>query len=184
MRSLVAALVGLAASAGLAACAPPNTGVVELAWVFVDCNGDPIFPGGVFSLDVPRDSCDLPGRTPDGTVRYDLHVELEMCDATCEAGCQDPECLVMPATRFECDSSRGADREVPASEDPYQFTLRAVIEAPSGECTDPDPSCISVPGPRERLVTEGLVTDLQVYQIAVDVRSDSSPLDLEACGCA
>ncbi|MCH9688844.1 MAG: hypothetical protein K0V04_45850 [Deltaproteobacteria bacterium] len=32
------------------------TGSVELAWVFVDRDGDPIFPGGVFSLEDERDT--------------------------------------------------------------------------------------------------------------------------------
>ncbi len=169
---------------GVGGCVERDAGVVELAWVLVDRNGDPIYPGGVFSIDDQRDSCDLPGVTGDGAIRYDLHVQVEICDPACEAGCDDPTCLVMDPLVFPCDTSRGSEREVPASEDPYRFTVRAAVRSNiAPECVDPQPTCIAVPGPRERKVTAGLVTDLQVYQITVDVADDTSPLDLEECGC-
>lgn len=170
---------------GASACIERDAGVVELAWVFVDRNGDPIYPGGVFSVDDRRDSCDLPGVTPDGPLRYDLEVQVEICDLSCAAGCDDPECLVMDPLRFPCDTSRGSEREVPASEQPYRFTLRAALRSNvAPNCVGPEPTCVAVPGPRERKVTAGLVTDLQVYQISVDVTDDTAALDLEACGCA
>jgi len=177
---LALALLG---SVGAGGCVARDAGVVELAWVFVDRNGDPIYPGGVFSIDAERNSCDLPGSTADGSLRFDLQVQLEICDPDCAAGCDDPECLVMDPLRFPCNTSRGNEREVPASDQPYRFTVRPVLDSNVAECTDPEPTCIGVPGPRERKVTAGLVTDLQVYQIAVDIPSSGTALDLEACGC-
>lgn len=175
----------LCVAVGATACVERDAGVVELAWVFVDRNGDPIYPGGVLSLDDQRDSCDLPGVAGGDVVRYDLSLQVEICDPACAAGCDDPSCLVMDPLRFPCDTSRGSEREVPASEEPYRFTVKAAVESNiTPDCVDPLPTCIAVPGPRVRKVTAGLVTDLQVYQIAVDVTDDSAPLDLEECGCA
>ena len=165
-------------------CLERDAGVVELAWVFVDRNGDPIYPGGVFSFTDQRDSCDLPGVTSQGPIVYDLRVQLEICDLSCDAGCTDPACQVVEPIRFPCRAARGTDPEVPASDEPYRFTVRAAIESNlSPNCLDPAPTCVAVPGARDRKVTPGLVTDLQVYQISVDVPNDGSPLDLEACGC-
>jgi len=168
-----------------AACSA-NDGSVELAWVFVDRDGDPIFPGGVFSLDDERDSCDLLGVLGDRNIAYDLRVELEICDPDCAAGCDTEECMILPRRLFACNNARGNEPAVPASDRPYRFTVRAILSAPSVdiECRDAAPSCLAVPSPRERVVEAGLITDLQVYQIAVDVdRDGNEPLDLEACGC-
>ncbi|MCA9705762.1 MAG: hypothetical protein KDK70_07935 [Myxococcales bacterium] len=177
--SLLLVAVGLLVGCGDA------TGAVELAWVFVDRGGDPIFPGGVFSVDDEHDSCELPGVVADQGVPYDLRVELEICDPACEAGCDAEECLVLPRRRFGCNTARGNEPEVPASDEPYRFTLRAVVGASSIDVDCPEPTCIAVPAPRERVVEAGRVTDLQVYQLAVDVdRNAGERLDLEACGCA
>ena len=174
----------LALALAPSACLERDAGVVELAWVFVDRNGEPIYPGGVFSANDQRDSCDLPGMTSQGPIVYDLRVQLDICDLSCEAGCGDPTCQVIEPLRFPCRAARGTDPEVPASDEPYRFTVRAAIESNLGpNCLDPDPTCVGVPGPRDRTVTAGLVTDLQVYQISVDVPRDDAPLDLEACGC-
>lgn len=183
MRRRLAPLV-LAALAG--ACGS-DTGVVELAWVFVDRDGDPIYPGGVFTVADERDSCGLSGLQGARGVPYDLRVELEICDPACTAGCDAEECLVVPRHVFPCTTARGNDPDVPASSDPYRFTVRAIIDAPAltAECREPAPTCVAVPAPRERVVTAGLVTDLQVYQIVLDVdRQGEASLDLEACGCA
>ena len=164
-----------------------DSGTVELAWVIVDRDGDPIYPGGVFTADDERDSCDLAGTAAERTVPFDLRVELEICDPGCEAGCDADECLVVPRHEFPCTTARGNDPDVPASDQPYRFTVRAVLDAPvfTSECRDPAPSCLAVPAARERVVTAGRVTDLQVYQIVVDVdRQGDAALDLEACGCA
>ena len=181
--SLVPLLVGAAIASGCA----DSDGAVELAWVFVDRSGDPIFPGGVFSLDDERSSCDLPGSIGDQNITYDVRAELEICDPTCAAGCDDDACIVLPRRVFACNTAYGNEPAVPASDDRYRFTVRAVISAPSMdiECRDPEPTCVATPAPRERLVEAGLVTDLQVYQIALDVDRDGNDrLDLEACGCA
>lgn len=186
-----AALPGLLALAALAVGCANDTGAVELAWAFVDRDGDAIYPGGVFTSGDERDSCDLPGLVGDpeagDLVGFDLRVELEICDPGCAAGCDAEECLVVPRHVFPCTTARGNDPDVPASSEPYRFSVRAVLDAPglASECRDPAPGCLAVPAPRERVVTAGLVTDLQVYQIVVDVdRQGDAALDLEACGCA
>jgi hypothetical protein len=186
-----AALLGLWALAAPAGGCADDTGVVELAWVFVDRDGDAIYPGGVFTSGDERDSCDLPGLVGEAEapelVGFDLRVELEICDPGCAAGCDAEECLVVPRHVFPCTTARGNEPDVPASTEPYRFSVRAVLDAPglASECRDPAPSCLAVPAPRERVVTAGLVTDLQVFQIVVDVdRQGDAALDLEACGCA
>lgn len=165
------------------------SGTVELAWVFVDRDGDPIYPGGVFSADDERDVCGLPGAVDGTLVSYDLRVELEICEPECEAGCDADECLVLPRRRFACNTARGNEPDVPASDSPYRFTLRAVLSVPALdiECRDAAPTCLAVPSSRERVVEAGRVTDLQVYQIGVDVDRDSGDrLELGEqgeCGC-
>lgn len=184
-RSLAAFLV-----LALAGCGDVDTGVVELAWVFVDRDGEPIFPAGQFAVG-NRDSCGLPGRIDGDPVSYDLEVEVEICDPACPDGCGAEACRVIPPLRFSCETARGSDPDVPSSDDPYLFTFRSLvfIDGPDVVCPNPEPTCIAVPGPRERIVRPGLVTDLQVVQIVVDV-DQSAPtiaggaLDLEACGCA
>lgn len=168
-----------------------DEGSVELAWVFVDRDGESIYPGGAFSIDVVGSTCGLPGvlptMRPDQGVPYDMRVELELCDPECAAGCDDEECLVVPRRRFACNSARGHLPTVPASDIPYRFTVRTVLSSPELdlECRDPAPSCIATPSPRERLIEPGLVTDLQVYQLVVDIDlGGDRSLDLEACGCA
>jgi len=160
-----------------------DTGVVEINWAVVDRDGDAIFPAGQFMAS--GDTCDLPAIRGDETLRYDLEVELDICDPACAAGCDAEECQIVPPKRHDCTVARATDRDVPASEDPYLFMLRAVIVAPDGDCIDHVPPCIATPGPRERTVQRGLVTDLQVFQIIVNADIDADdPLDLEACGCA
>ena len=171
-------------------CGEPAVGVLEFSWEFVDRDGDKIYPGGLFEP-AASDSCDLPARIGDQSVTYDLGVQLEICDTACDQGCGDPDCLVVPPLRFGCKTFRGSDPDIPSSQDPYQFTLRAVIDVDQtgNTCLEPTPTCIGVAGPRERRIEGGLVTDLQVYQIAVDYDLDapsdreSGSLDLEACGC-
>lgn len=174
------------ALAVLATACGDDTGSVELAWVFVDRDGDPIYPGGVFTVNDERDSCDLPGVVGGQGVPYTLRVELEICDPACAAGCDAEECLVVPRHMFPCTTARGNDPDVPASDDPYRFTVRAIVDVATFEedCRDPAPTCLAVPAPRERVVAAGRVTDLQVHQIVVDVdRQGDGSLDLEACGC-
>jgi len=164
-------------------------GAVEVAWQFVDRDGTAIFPQGLFERN-DRGACDRPGFTMPGQfTTYDLSVELEICDTTCPAGCEDPSCFVIDPLQFSCRTFRGAEQNIPASDDPYLFTLRPVIgvDASDTTCRNPAPSCLATPGPRERRVDEGLVVDLQVYQILVDIElaePDEDALDLEECGCA
>jgi hypothetical protein len=170
----------------LAACAD-DRGVVEVNWVVVDRDGEPLFPGGALSVGARQSTCGFGGDGPDGRVTVDLRVELEICDPACEAGCDDPSCQVVEPLRFPCTSARGSNRDIPASDDPYRFLLRARLVAPSAgiDCASPDPTCVAVPGARDRTVAAGLVTDLQVYQIVVDLRDGvDESFDLGACGCA
>ncbi len=82
--------------------------------------------------------------------------------------------------------------DIPASEEPLLFDLRAVLSYQGLSCVSPAPDCVAVPGPRERKVRPGRVTDLQVYQVVIDTDADGRPaggglsrelLDLDACGC-
>ena len=165
-----------------------DTGVVEWAWAFVDQDGDAIYPSGVFDLQ-RTSSCALPGRFGNEQVRYDLGAELEICDPQCPGGCDDPDCQIVAPLGFDCDRSRGSNPSVPSSDDPYEFTISPVITLSGGEeCRDLG-ACISAPGPRQRVVEPGLVTDLQVFQLVVGMdqggpATGSGSLDLEACGCA
>jgi len=179
-RRIAALTSALAAAlAALATGCTVDSGVVELNWAFVDRDGDPIFPAGQFSLG-RGDACDLPGSAG---VAVDLEIELDICDASCGGSCEG-DCRIMPAARGYCDSARFTLTDVPASGDPYLFFLRAVVVTPTAECAAPPPDCIAVPGPRERTVSRGLVTDLQVLQLVVDVDlGTDDALDLEACGC-
>lgn len=165
----------------LASTACEAGGVVELNWAYVDRDGDPIFPGGLFSPKL-HDACDLAAHGGSAS-RVDLAVRLEICDSACDGDCAG-DCAIVPPQRFGCDVARTTLSDVPASTDPYLFVLSAVILGAGDPCIAPPPSCIAVPGPRERTVEQGQVTDLQVFQIAVDIdlRGDDS-LDLEACGC-
>jgi hypothetical protein len=181
--SVLSALCSFLGAWGAFGCSLEDTGVVEVNWAVVDRDGDPIYPAGQFMAS--GDTCDMPALSAGKRVQYDLEVELEICDPMCKAGCDDPDCLVMPPSRYSCTIARATERDVPASSDPYLFTVRAIIAAPGGDCVDPLPTCIATPGPRQRTVYRGLVTDLQVFQIAVNVDTDQNEaLDLEACGCA
>lgn len=183
MRRLAPALL----VAALGGACGFDEGSVELAWAFVDRDGEAIFPGGAFSIDVERSTCGMPGLVGEQPIPYDLRVELSICDPECAAGCEADECQVIAPHSFACNSARGNLPAVPASDSPLRFTVRAVVSAPSidVECRDVDPTCIAAPSPRDREVQAGLVTDLQVYQIAIDVdRDGDQTLDLEACGCA
>jgi hypothetical protein len=162
-----------------------DSGVVEVNWAFVDRDGDPIFPAGQFSVG-RGDACGLPGRRASTPVDIDLEVQLDICDPACAGDCEG-DCRIVPAERPSCDQARKTLTDVPASSDPYLFFFRAVIVTPQGDCVAPPPDCIAVPGPRQRTVERGLVTDLQVWQLVVDVDTEDAnddALDLEACGCA
>jgi hypothetical protein len=163
--------------------------VVELNWVFVDRDGESFYPGGQFARNRYESSSGLQGKVGEATLSYDLRLELEICRPDCEAGCEAEECQVS-VERYSCSKARASDFHVPSSPDAYQFRVRAVIEPEGGaDCVDVPPSCVAVPGPRERVVSPGLVTDLQVYQLGVAMDggvspdSDTAHLDLEACGC-
>jgi hypothetical protein len=173
----------VAMSGSASACSLEDTGVVEFNWSVVDRDGDAIFPAGQFMAS--GDTCDLPGVRGDTRLDYDLQVELGICDASCAAGCTADECQIVQPSRYPCTVARATDRDVPASEDPYLVIVRAVIATADGVCTELVPPCVATPGPRERTVHRGLVTDLGVFQIVVDTDIDAGdPLDLEACGCA
>ncbi len=107
------------------ACTDIDSGVVELNWAFVDRDGDAIFPAGQFSFG-SLDACDLPARSGSSDARIDLEVQLDICSASCGGDC-DGDCRVMPAERPGCDTARATLTEVPASDDPYLFFLRAVV---------------------------------------------------------
>lgn len=184
--SSVRALFAIAAL--LFAGCSADEGVVEWSWVFVDLDGRTIFPTGVFDLG-GRDACNLPARANGRSVTYDLGVELSVCDPTCPQGCSDPDCQVIAPLEFDCETHRGSNPAIPSSDEPYQFALAPVLTLEDGsECREVS-TCIASPGPRERVVEPGLVTDLQVFQLVVGIvqgasSTDVGALDLEECGCA
>lgn len=173
------ALAALALAAGAAACSPTE-GYVEAAWTIVDRKGEPIYPNGVLS-----DTCSFRGPTSPGGDDRDLalRVELRLCEPGCEGGCEDPACLVTDPLRFQCLSARGS-ATVPASESPYIFQVEVIAEVggdPACACAL-TPECAQIPGPRQRMVRPGLVTDLQVYQLILDVADPSrAAIDLSEC---
>lgn len=177
-----AALRRRAVLPALVLCACQAGGVVEINWAFVDRDGDPIFPGGLFTPQL-HDACDMPAVRGTASAKVDLGVELDICDVDCDGDCEG-DCRITDPHRFPCDVARSTLNDVPASSQPYLFVLRAVITGAGDACVAPPPSCIAVPGPRERKVEQGQVTDLQVFQIAVDIdRGGDDRLDLEECGC-
>lgn len=163
-------------------------GTVTLSWQVIDREGERIFPRGLFDPGgFQRNACGLPARLGTTLTTYDIGVRLEICDPQCAMGCEHPECLVDAPAEFSCRTYRGADMEVPASGQPYRFTLRPVldIELTQQRCLTPTPACVAVPGPRDRVLHPGLTVDLEVYQIAIDVDASSGEhLNLETCGCA
>lgn len=178
-RARLAPLAALTLGAAAAACSPTD-GYIELAWAFVDRQGEPIFPNGEL-----KESCSFRGPVaPEGEARtIDLRVELRLCDPECAGGCDDPACLVTEPLRFACLDYRG-HATVPASEGPYLFETRVIAEIDGdAECACAISSaCVQVPGPRQRMVRPGLVTDLQVYQLILDIADPTATnLDLSPC---
>lgn len=163
-----------------AGCA--EEGVVEIAWSVVDRLGEPIYPAGVLSADRRDDSCRLPGRAGEASVPYRLQLQLDACPPDAQSA---DEC---DTTAFSCAVHR-ASMMIPAATEPYEFTVRALTRRADRDedCPELESDCIAVPGPRNRKVRDGLVTDLQVYQVVVDVDAEASGrtgrLDLEGCGC-
>ncbi|RMG96915.1 MAG: hypothetical protein D6705_10070 [Deltaproteobacteria bacterium] len=166
-----------------------DVGTVEVAWVVAGRDGEPIFPSGDLAPSAYDDTCDLPGYGPGmAEVTYALRLSLQICDPGC-GDCSDSACHVVPEAELPCDGVRYTDPDVPASERPYLFRLRARIETETGSCV-PSAGCVVVPGPISRKVRPGRVTDLQVVEILLDVEGGARPgspasrLDLVACGCA
>ncbi|MCA9719938.1 MAG: hypothetical protein KC468_35045, partial [Myxococcales bacterium] len=178
--------LALALAAPLACVA--DEGVVELNWKFVDRELTAVYPGDA------RDSCAFSGALEaDGAVRdYGLHIELEICDPECAAGCESEECLVLQR-RLPCDTARATTSVPMIEEREYQFSTRIIAAVEGADLEDPQAcvctlqvECALTPGPRERLLRPGLVTDLQVYQVVLPtltlpVDADPIPLDLSTC---
>lgn len=169
--------------AGLFACALAaggcgrDEGVVEIAWTFVDRSGAAIYPDGDL-----EDTCALRGtfRAGENPRTYELHTEVRICDPACEAGCDDAACWLEEPLRFGCDTARGSGI-VASHDEPVLIDVR-VTAYPGGDsacaCALGSP-CAQVPGPRRRMIRPGLVTDLQVYLLVLDLPAAAEPL--EAC---
>ncbi len=160
----MARLAGLLASV----CACNTTeGQVELHWAFLDRDSSPVVPGN--SLTLP-DTCSLLGTFDEeiGATRYALEVVLNICLPECAAGCDDPACQVIDPQVFSCETTR-ATLDVPSRDEPYVFSSRVVARQSDAEtCTCALTSaCVATPGARQRKVTAGLVTDLQVQQLVL-----------------
>ncbi len=140
-------------------------GQVELHWAFLDRDSAPVVPGN--TLTIP-DTCSLLGTFDEqvGPTRYALEVVLHICLPDCEAGCDDPACQVIAPQVFSCETTR-ATMDIPAGDTPYVFSTEVVARQTDGDscsCTLTS-ACVATPGARQRRVTAGLVTDLQVQQL-------------------
>lgn len=193
LRAAVLALTGLSAATGtlgaLATGCTPTEGYVEIAWALIDQGGTALYPDGALTntcdfvglVDSGDGGVDMPGdpvETP-ATLRF----ELLVCDPECAGGCDDPECQVIDPRSFACNTARGSVT-VPSSGLDYRFEPRVIAELagdPACTCTL-STECVQLPGPRDRKVEGGLVTDLQVYQIVLDLDDPTTAtLDLRTC---
>jgi hypothetical protein len=152
---------------------------VELSWAFFDRDLRTVFPRGD-----EKDACRFVGDV-DGTERqYDLNVRLSLI-GPCADNEEFEDCEVAEEHTFDCNRFRGYLPEVPAELDPYVMRVDVLVNPRSDPRFVASPKCVAVPGPRERTIRPGHVTDLAVYQFVVDATSfatgGSDPLDLEAC---
>ncbi len=164
-----------------------DEGVVEINWKFVDRELTDIYPGERMN------SCAFTGQLDEsGAQEFGLHVELSICDPRCEGDCASGECVIQ-TQRFPCKMARATTSVPMIEEREYTFATH-ILAAPSGADIE-DPAtctctlleeCALTPGPRDRILRPGLVTDLQVYQfvlptLALPVDLDPIPLDLSSC---
>ncbi len=183
---LLAASAIAVALAGNTGCVR-DEGVVELNWKFVDRERTDIYPGERMN------SCAFLGQLGDAAEQeYGLHVELSICDPRCDGDCASGECVIQER-RFPCKTARATTSVPMIEEREYTFSTR-ILAAPSGADIE-DPAtctctlleeCALTPGPRDRILRPGLVTDLQVYQfvlptLSLPVDLDPIPLDLSSC---
>jgi len=190
LRAAVLALTSLCATAGtlgalLTSCTPTE-GYVEIAWALIDQGGASLYPDGSLT-----NTCDFVGLVArGGDAQADpvetpatLRFELLVCDPECSGGCDDPECQVIDPRSFACNTARGSVT-VPSSELDHRFEARVIAELdgdPACACTL-STECVQLPGPRDRKVRGGLVTDLQVYQIVLDLDDPTTAsIDLRTC---
>ena len=191
--ALRGAFFGLSSLAPLGACAPTQ-GYIEIAWAVIDEGGTPLYPDGelqntcdftgLFKPEPIGETEGVPQEVPQ-EVPAILRVELTICDPTCEGGCDDPTCQIVDPKSFACNSAR-AQMTVPSSadNDKYRFETHIVAELKGDQsCTCRLTSaCALLPGPRERQVQGGLVTDLQVYQVVLALDEPrSATIDLTEC---
>jgi len=183
---LIGAFLGAGQGALVTACSPTE-GYVEIAWALIDQSGTPLYPDGVLA-----DSCEFVGVFDGSTSEGEgedvelaaiLRMTLTVCDPECSSGCDDPECQVIEPTSFACNTARAAVT-VPSRSTDYRFVSSVVAEFdgdPECVCTL-SPECVQLPGSRERRVRGGQVTDLQVYQVVLDLDDPASGvLDLSEC---
>ncbi len=181
--------LGLGSLAPIGACAPTQ-GYVEIAWALIDEGGNTLYPDGEFP-----NTCDFTGLfkpEPAGEgedegvtqeVSAILRVELVICDPNCDGGCDDPTCQIVDPTSFACNTAR-AQITVPSSEDHYRFETHLIAEIDGKQdcICQLTTACALLPGPRERRVRAGLVTDLQVYQVVLALdQPKSATIDLTEC---
>lgn len=174
-----AVLLGLPA---VPACTD-SRGIVQIAWAFVDRSGATVFPAGDLG-----DTCSFRGALDGRDRDYDLQIAVRVCDPTCAGGCDDDACLIVDPLLYSCLSARGSS-EVPSSESPYQFQVDVIAEFDETCACVVQAPCAEVPGPRLRMVRPGLITDLQVYQLVLDMQDVGGVFDLDGCcelppGCA
>jgi hypothetical protein len=159
----------MAATSVLVACG--QTGIIEADWQFVDRRIEPIYPGGG-----RQDACALDGQSNGTSTRFDLRVRI-VAESIDGAG------TTVESALFDCDRARGAITDVPEGE--YRMSLEVWLDTETGEPFRVSPHCVAAPGPRDRAVTRGRITDLSVWQFvahSVDLEdSVNYSLNLDDC---
>ena len=184
-RRPLAGLVAAALVIPAGAACERTQGEVEINWTIVDRAGGQVFPSGRLGS-----TCKFTGVLPGGDAAsdYALEVQLRLCEPDCPGGCDDPACHV-DRLQYDCSAARGFSVVAARPEEPYDFHVDLVAAPADGGCgCTLTPPCALVPGPRNRTVEPGLVTDLQVYllvlgldNIAAAGEAGRTRLDLGEC---
>ena len=187
LRSRLAwfALLAAGFAGSLAACAQAE-GSVEIRWVLVDANLERIFPG-----DAANTSCALEdwlrARGPAGPhTRVAARVRLLGYECADTATTGDGQTFPCPAAepiideRFDCALSGAVVTRIPALDDAIVWVMQVEVDDGTGAALVASDRCISIPGPRQRKIVPGSITDLELYQLVVHATRDA-PLELTDC---
>lgn len=169
-----------------------DEGTVEIHWSFVDANLQRISPGaggneqGTCALQDwlrPRGSGEAIFDELDDVVLRVRLLGYECADtANPGTGATSPCPAEAPVVdeRFECDESGAVVTQIPAQTDAMVWITQIEVDDGTGAAFVARADCISVPGPRQRKILPGRITDLELYEFVVHGTRDS-PLLLSQC---